>query len=304
MNASHADPPIRHHVAQVNGLRMHYASCGDESRPLLLFVHGFPEFWREWEAQLRHFGRDHHAVAPDTRGINETERPLELEAYRARHMVEDLRALIAHLGQERCVLVGHDWGGAICWAFAMAHAPLLRGMVMINAVHPGPYARELAHNPAQQAASAYMNFFRTPEAEEALMKDGCAELLAMFADDGRLPGWFDAPTRAAYLAAWSQPGSVRAGLNYYRASPLHPPSGADPADGLLKLDKSKLQVSVPTLVIWGERDRFLLPGCLDGLDEVVPNLRIERIAQAGHWVVHEQPQRINRLIADFVAALP
>lgn len=107
-----ADPPIRHHFAQVNGLRVHYASCGEPDRPLMLFVHGFPEFWREWQAQLMHFGRGWHAVAPDMRGINETEKPVDVKDYRVRHMVEDLRALIEHLGHVRCVLVGHDWGGA------------------------------------------------------------------------------------------------------------------------------------------------------------------------------------------------
>jgi pimeloyl-ACP methyl ester carboxylesterase len=281
---------------------MHYASCGEPDRPLLLFVHGFPEFWREWQAQLTFFGQEGwHAVAPDMRGINESEKPVELKDYRVRHMVEDLRALIEHLGQKRCVLVGHDWGGAISWAFAMAHPELLHGLVMINGVHPGPYARELAHNPAQQSASAYMNFFRTPDAESALIRDGCTGLLDMFAEGGSLPTWLDADTQAAYRAAWSQPGSVRAGLNYYRALPLHPPSADDAGARAFVVDTARLQVRVPTLVIWGERDRFLLPGCIDGLDEYVPDLRVVRIAEAGHWVVHEQPERVNRLIEEFAA---
>ncbi len=294
-----AGSAIQHHYAQVNGLRMHYASCGEPGKPLLLFIHGFPEFWYGWKAQLAHFADDYYAVAPDMRGINLSEGPAELKGYRVRNMVEDVRALIAHLGYERCVLVGHDWGGAISWAFGMAYPQHLHGMVMINAVHPGPYARELVQNPAQQAASAYMNFFCTPQADAELAKDGHAYLFGMFAEDSKLPAWMDATEQEAYVTAWSRPGSVKAGLDYYRASPLHPSSGEDKGASAVTFEHSALMVNVPTLLVWGERDRFLLTDCLDGLEAYVPQLRIVRIPDASHWIVHERPDEIHLLIGEF-----
>lgn len=285
---------------------MHYVACGDPGRPLMLFVHGFPECWLAWEAQLQAFGGDYYAVAPDTRGINESSGPDETRGYRVGKMVDDLLHLLDHLGHRTCVLIGHDWGGAIACAFAIAHSDRLRGLVLINAVHPAVYRRELVANPAQQAASAYMNFFLSEEAEAAVCANDHAYLLAMFEVTGpqgnALPSaWLDTPLREAYIRNWSRPGSVRAGLAYYRASPLHPASTTDPGAQGVVFDEDAMRVDVPTLVIWGERDRFLLQGCLKGLEQHIPDVRVLRIAEGSHWVIHEQGTRVNHMIAGFLA---
>ena len=297
---------IDHHYLMLNGYTAHYASCGTPGQPLLLFVHGFPESWVAWRGMLQSFGQRYHAVALDTRGINESRGPQDVRGYRAKELVADLVALLDHLGADRCILIGHDWGGAIACALAIAHPQRLNGLVMINAVHPGVYRRELAENAAQQTASAYMNFFISETAEAQLTANHHAELCAMFAEDGddgqtdALPVWFDAALQHEYRQAWSQPGSIRAGLSYYRASPLHPANDDDPGAQGVVFDDATLAVKVPTLVIWGERDRFLLPGCLDGLNRYIPDLRIERIADASHWIVHEQEARVTQLVAQFV----
>jgi len=281
-----------------NGMRLHYVESG--AGPLILFVHGFPEFWYAWKHQLTEFSRDHHAVALDMRGYNLSSNPPAVADYRARHLMEDLRLLIEHLGGRPCVMVAHDWGGAVAWSFAAAYPEYLRKLVIINAVHPVVFARELHDNPAQQKASDYMNFFRSDKAERVLSEEGCRRLLAMTCESWAGAAGVDAEERARYLAAWSQPGALTGGLNYYRASPLHPAENAADAQKLLALDAEALKVDIPTLVIWGERDQALLPGNLAGLDRHVTTLTIERIPEGSHWIVHEQPERVNRLIRDFL----
>ena len=289
---------LDHQFADVNGIRLHYVTAG--RGPLIVFVHGFPEFWYEWRRQLVEFARDHQAVAPDMRGYNLSGKPADLAQYRVPNMVEDLRALAVHLGHERFVLVGHDWGGVIAWAFAAAHPELLERLVIINAPHPAIFDREIRENPAQQSASRYMLTFRSPEAEGLLSADNYALLIEALSRD--LGERFTAADRAAYREAWSQPGALTGGLNYYRAAGVGPSGGdgalARPRGG----DVPPLIVRVPTLVIWGERDRALLTGNLVGLERFVPDLTIERIPDGSHWVVHEQPERINRLIRDFLGS--
>jgi pimeloyl-ACP methyl ester carboxylesterase len=211
--------------------------------------------------------------------------------------------LVQALGYQQCVLVGHDWGGALAFAMAIARPDMVRRLVILNAVHPWTFARALCHNPEQAAASEYMNMFRQPQASTTLLANDCAWLRSMLADaTGKAPDWFDAATEARYLAAWSQPGAIEAGLNYYRASPLHPPTATDPGACAVKIDPQSVQVTMPTLVLWGERDRHLLPACLDGLEQVVPHLRVQRLPDASHWIAHEQPDAVNRMIRAFVEA--
>ncbi len=287
-----------HAYADVNGVRLHYVSEG--RGPLILFVHGFPEFWYAWRRQLAEFGRDHRAVAPDMRGYNLSSKPADLAQYEVRHLVEDLRALADHLGATRFVLVAHDWGGVAAWAFAMAHPDRLAKLVIINAPHPGVFAREIGENPAQQKASRYMLTFRSPEAEQMLSADGYARMVEMFRRD--LGERFTDADRAAYVAAWSEPGALTGGLNYYRAAAVGPPAPDGAPARSFGGDPARLTVRVPTLVIWGEKDRALLPGNLDGLERFVPELTIRRIPDGSHWVVHEQPELVNRSIREFLAS--
>ncbi|HAM54884.1 MAG TPA: alpha/beta hydrolase, partial [Candidatus Rokubacteria bacterium] len=197
-------------------------------------------------------------------------------------------------------LVGHDWGGAVAWAFALAHPDRLAGLVIVNAPHPGVFARELRENPAQQRASRYMLVFRSPEAEALLAEDAYARMVRMFRED--LGPRFTEADRAAYVEAWSQPGALTGGLNYYRAAGVGPPAPDGAPARSFGGDPARLVVRVPTLVIWGERDRALLPGNLEGLERFVPDLRVRRVPHASHWVVHEEPDLVNGAIREFLAA--
>jgi pimeloyl-ACP methyl ester carboxylesterase len=164
---------------------------------------------------------------------------------------------------------------------------------MINSPHPYVFWRELTSNPAQQKASEYMNLFRLPKAERVLSENGYARLLGAF-------GGFDQTWSAELLQAWSQPGALTGGLNYYRASPLYPPTADDPGPRKLQFKAENFMVRVPTLVLWGERDTALLTGCLDGLEQCVPGLQLVRVPEASHWIVHEQPNLVCSEIEKFV----
>jgi pimeloyl-ACP methyl ester carboxylesterase len=290
---------MTHDYATVNGMRLHYAHAG--SGELMLFLHGFPEFWYAWKDQLAEFGKDHLAVAPDMRGYNLSEKPASLDAYQVTPIVEDIRALAAKLnGGKPFVLVGHDWGGVIAWALAIRHPEVVKKLVIVNAPHPGVFNRELNENPAQQRASQYMLFFRSPEAE-ARLSDGNYRALVGFFAELQQSGKFTEADVLAYVDAWSQPGALTGGLNYYRAARVGPPKDGK-RDSLEIGDTPRdLVVNVPTLVIWGEKDTALLTGNLVGLDRYVPNLTIERVPTGSHWVIHEEPAIVNRTIRAFLA---
>lgn len=283
------------------GVRLHCAEAGEPGRPLLLFVHGFPEFWYAWKDVLPAFADGWHAVAPDLRGFNLSDKPTDPTAYRPATLVADLEGLIRALGHDSAVVVAHDWGGALAWSLAIAMPQRVSRLVILNAPHPLPFSRALASDPAQQRASAYMNFLRSPGAERALAKDDFAAMDRFFLDVSAAP-WFDATPRAAYHEAWSRPGALSGGLAYYRASPLYPPTDEDPGARRLQLDPADFVVRVPTRVIWGEKDRALLPTLLDGLETVVPLLDVVRLPECSHWLVHEAPDRIVGLIREFAGA--
>ena len=294
---------IRHNFADVNGVRLHYASAGPAlgagAEKLVIFLHGFPEFWYAWRNQLAEFGRDFLAVAPDMRGYNLSSKPAAVQEYEMSRLVGDVRALAAHLGARSFYLVGHDWGGVVAWGAAIAFPELVEKLVIINAPHPAVFSRELRENPAQQQASQYMVLFRTPQAEALISANNFANFQEGILGELLRKGIFTEADRQAYLAAWSQPGAITGGLNYYRAAQAGPPDALlgeafDPTRGY-----PSLEVKAPTLVIWGEQDPYLLPGNLVGLERYVPNLTIERIPDATHWVVHEKSAQVNSLMRRF-----
>jgi pimeloyl-ACP methyl ester carboxylesterase len=298
-------PKLKHSFVKVNGVRLHCVSAGHG--PLVIFLHGFPEFWYEWKDQLAEFGKDHHVVAPDMRGYNLSEKPASVDAYRVPTLVEDIRALADHYrGGRKFVLVAHDWGGAVAWAFAIAHPDYLDKLVIINAPHPAVFARLLAQDADQQKASQYMLLFRSPAAEATLSANNYAPLVSAILGDLLKTGALTEADKAEYLKAWSQPGALTGGLNYYRASRVGPPVpsamekqiGASAAS--FAADPAHTTVRVPTLVIWGEKDTALTAKNLDGLDAYVPQLTIERVPEGSHWVIHEKPALINSYIRKFI----
>lgn len=291
--AAPAKPAWQDRYAEVNGVRLHYVEQG--KGPLILFLHGFPEFWYSWKDLLTDFGRDHRAVALDMRGYNLSAKPEPLDSYRVPVIVEDVRALAVKLKAKKFVLVGHDWGGVIAWAFAAQHPEMLDRLVIINAPHPTVFARLLASDPAQQKASSYFNLFTSPQAEQVLSANNFAMMQQAFGSA------LSEQDRKVYLAAWSRPGGLTGGLNFYRAAQLRSPAGAPPGQTAQPPAIQPLApITTPTLVIWGEKDTALLTGNLEGLDQYVKPLAIQRVPDAGHWVVHEKPAQVIQYIRDFL----
>lgn len=281
---------LRDEYVEANGVRLHYVTAG--SGELILFLHGFPEFWYAWKNQLAEFSKDHHAVALDMRGYNLSEKPCELSEYRVTKIVEDVREVANQLSPDaRIVLVGHDWGGYVAWVFAAAYPEMLGKLVIVNAPHPAIIAHLLRSDPDQQKASEYMSMFRSDQAESILCAnefDFLANKIMAFGKTSGIP----VEDKAEYIKAWSQEGAITGGLNYYRANDL--------AAARNSSTDAPSVVNVPTLVIWGMLDPSMVPKNLDGLEKYVPQLTIRRISDASHWLVHTHSAEVNRYIRDFL----
>jgi epoxide hydrolase 4 len=301
--ASQAAPPaIETKFAEVNGIRLHYAQAG--SGKLVLFLHGFPEFWEQWKTQLQDLGRDYLSVAPDMRGYHLSSISSDVSAYKIRTLVEDVRALADHLGHRKFVLVGQDWGGLIAWTFAMYYPERLEKLVIMNAPHPAIFERELRDNPAQQHASQYMLLFNTADAEKVLADQGYAALVYHVLSDGLKNGYTTEDEKLKYLSLWQDGKSITGGLAYYRAARLGPPpKPGDPWNVRKHLasDLPTFQVKVPTLVIWGMQDPYLLAGNLSGLARYVPDMQVKLFPDAPHWINRARSNEVNAALRDFLA---
>ena len=286
-----------------HGITLSCRAAGAAPAPRVLLLHGFPEAAFAWDGVMQALAPHARCLAPNLRGFEKSSSPAEVEAYRARHLMQDIEALIAHSGGPVDLLVAHDWGGALAWNLAAMRPELMKRLLIINSPHPATFLRELRANPAQQAASAYMNFLCRPDAEALLTENDFARLWPFFERMGGKT-WLNDDLRARYREAWSM--GLTGGLNFYRASPLRPPAPSDPrvAQALqaVQLPEALVTSRVPTAVLWGEGDHALLPCLLDGLDRWVPDLRLTRVPQASHWIVHEQPERVVEEIRRNLAA--
>jgi pimeloyl-ACP methyl ester carboxylesterase len=276
-----------------HGITLSCRAAGAAHAPRVLLLHGFPEAAFAWDGVMQALAPHARCLAPNLRGFEKSSSPAEVEAYRARHLMQDIEALITHSGGPVDLLVAHDWGGALAWNLAAMRPELMKRLLIINSPHPATFLRELRANPAQQAASAYMNFLCRPDAEALLAENDFARLWPFFERMGGKT-WLNDTLRARYREVWGM--GLTGGLNFYRASPLRPPWSADPrvAQALqaVQLPDALVTSRVPTAVLWGEGDHALLPCLLYGLDRWVPDLRLVRVPKASHWIVHEQPERV------------
>lgn len=290
------------------GITLECRVSGLAGRPVLLFLHGFPEGAFIWDELLLAFSRPenggYRCVAPYLRGFGPSTSPAEVEAYRAKHLVNDLAALIdteSAAGTVEC-LVAHDWGGAVAWNLANQQPGRMKRLAIINSPHPGAFLRELQHHAGQQAASQYMHFLCRPDAEALLAEDDFRRLFGFFdAPDGTAPAWLTDSVRAQYRALWQH--GLTGACNYYRASPLRPPREGDPGARAVTLPDSMLTVTMPTLVLWGMDDPALLPGLLHGLPGWVPQLQLQQVEKASHWIVHEHPERVALELKRFLQSI-
>lgn len=278
-------PNVTFRTCEVGGITLHYAEAGEG--PLVVLLHGFPEFWYSWRKQLPALAAaGFRAVALDLRGYNESSKPPEIDAYRLTELAKDVAGFIAQSGDVPCTVVGHDWGGAVAWFTAMLHGDLVERLIIVNSPHPVPYVREIRRSMRQKWRAKYQLFFQPPWLPELVMRRFRYRMLRRAL--ARL-GAFTAEEIDRYVEAWAKPGALRGMANYYRAAARR---GA--TRGLMR------PIAVPTLMIWGDRDPFFTRETLEGFGDYVPNLRIEHIPTAGHFVQTDAPDRVNELMIAFL----
>jgi len=284
-----------------NGITLSCRAAGERGRPVLMFLHGFPEAAFVWDELLEHFARPenggYRCVAPNLRGYEKSTQPTDVKQYRAKLLVQDIAALIEIEGAPIECLVAHDWGGAVAWNLANQLPHLTAKLAIVNSPHPGTFLRELKSNPKQQETSAYMNFLVRPDAEQLLRADDYRRLWAFFTDWGSAP-WLTEAVKQQYREVWD--ASLEGGCNYYRASPVRPPTAEDPGAAAITLPHDMLTVNLPTFVLWAMDDAALPPELIDGLGDYIPDLTLERVEGATHWIIHERPALVIDRLANFL----
>jgi pimeloyl-ACP methyl ester carboxylesterase len=276
--------------AQLDDVQLHYVESGDG--PLVVLLHGFPEFWFGWRRQIKTLvAAGFRVVVPDMRGYNLSSRPHGVADYDSNRLAADIRGLIRERGAESALLVGHDWGGTVAWTTAMNHPEVVDRLVILNAAHPRRLLQGL-RTPRQLRKSWYFFFFQPPWLPERFVRArGWWYLRHLLRDAG--PGALTAQDIDRYVEAWSRPGADTGMINYYRASVRTPPKRA----------QAQIRpISAPTLVIWGQRDPLLGAELAEPDHRDVPNLdRVERLPDASHWVHHDEPATVSQLLIDFFA---
>jgi epoxide hydrolase 4 len=293
---------VERRCAVAGDIRLHVIACGPVDAPALLFVHGFPEFWWAWREQLAYFSKRFRCYALDMRGFNLSSQPTEVAAYKSKLLIEDLLAVIKFASGEVTdsrgrvhAVVAHDWGGAIAWSLAAQHPECMTRFVVLNSPHSIPFADALAHDPEQIAASQYMNWLRATGAEAVLAENDFERLVKMAALSTE-------EEHLRYRECWSR--GLTGGCNYYRASPLHPDTEEAPGKAAAlaaALSPEHFRVELPTQIIWGTGDFALRPVLLNGIENHVPNLRVDRVDGASHWLARENATTVNALIEEFIS---
>lgn len=273
-----------------------------ETGPAVLLLHGFPEWSGAWEEVMAALP-GHRLFAPDQRGYGVSCRPEEITAYAAGKLARDVFDLIGALGLGHVHLVGHDWGASVAYACAFANDPRIASLTILNGVHPIPFQRAIASGGAQCAASQYIPWLCRPGSEEILAANGFARLRSLFAH-GMDMNWLSGARLEAYRDAWRDTQTLRAMVNWYRASPIvvGPPGQPLPADEVPDFPAGRMRVTIPHLLIWGMGDTALLPEARAGLEEFCNDLTVREIDGADHWLHHQKPVEVAGLIRDFTAA--
>ena len=281
---------LKHRYADLGDVRLHYVEAGEG--PLVLLLHGFPQFWYEWRHQIPALAETgFRVVAPDMRGYNLSDKPLGVGAYRVQVLVRDMERLILACGEQTAAVVGHNWGAIVAWFAAMRYPERVGRLAILNVPHPARFMDGLL-SPQQLLRSSYVFFFQIPWLPEEVIRAGNFTLLrSVLRRDPVRPGALTAEDIERYTEAMARPGVLTATLNYYRALLRHPRD----TQALLG------RIEAPVLVIWGEKDRALSRWLADPPLPWVPNLlRVERLPEASHWVAEDRPREVNALLLDFL----
>jgi pimeloyl-ACP methyl ester carboxylesterase len=282
------EDPVEKLLLKNGNIGLHAVAVGPQDGPLVVLLHGFPEFWYGWRKQIEPLAAaGFRVIAPDQRGYNLSSKPSGVAAYSLTELVSDVIAIADQLGQEKISLAGHDWGAAVAWSAALLHPERIAKLVVLNVPHPSVMRKFISTRPRQLSRSWYMFFFQLPWLPEAFFSafDFRAGALALLRSSR--PGTFSDEDLVQYRAAWSQPGAITSMINWYRA--LFRTRVKFP-------DKT---VRVPTRILWGERDSFLLAEMAQASLRYCVSAELVTFANATHWLQHEEPARVSELLIDF-----
>ena len=286
-------PPsqLEHLWFERNGFRLHAVAAGPKGGPLLILLHGFPEFWYSWRKQIGPLAEaGFRVVVPDQRGYNVSSKPQKITDYTIGNLVADVVYIAGALGRERFHLAGHDWGAAVAWSTALLAPERLNKLAILNVPHPAVFLRTLRGNPRQMRKSWYMAFFQLPRLPESGFSVNNFEGGIKALVGSSRPGTFTAEDLDAYREAWSNPGTVTAMINWYRAFfRTRPPLPKD------------TKVHVPTRILWGERDMFLLPEMAQESVFYCDYAELTYFPNATHWLQHEEPEAVTDALVKFFA---
>ncbi|HEY1066198.1 MAG TPA: alpha/beta hydrolase [Pirellulales bacterium] len=283
------EPAVRETFRTVNGLRLQVAEAGPLDGPLVILLHGFPDVWQNWRLQIAPLvAAGFRVLAPNQRGYGKSDKPTSLRAYNLDVLAADVDSLAATEGRMRYHLVGHDWGGIIAWWAAAKYPHRVAKLVACNAPHPGAFSRYLWRHPTQMLKSYYVGAFQLPWLPEMLLSAGGFRRLQTAVAAMARPDAFDETDRAARLAAWAEPGALTGMINYYRAALRRAPTSLS------------VRVTVPTLIVWGKRDKALEFGSAIESEKLADDVRLVEFAEAGHWVQHEETARVNAEMLTFL----
>lgn len=263
---------VKEGFADSNGVKIHYASLG--KGPLIVMIHGFPDYWYTWRRQMEGLADKYQCVAIDQRGYNLSDKPQGVENYDMRLLVGDVIAVIKHFGKDKAIIVGHDWGGAVAWQLALNAPQFVDRLIILNLPHPRGIMRELAHNPKQQAASAYARTFQT-EGSEAAIKP---EQLAFWVTDPE--------AKPKYIEAFKR-SDIKAMLSYYRRNYPRQPYQED--------SSPVVKTQMPVLMFHGLKDTALLSDALNNTwDWMGKDLTLVTIPDSGHFVQQDAADLVTR----------
>jgi pimeloyl-ACP methyl ester carboxylesterase len=284
-------PEVRNSRILTNGVHLHIVEAGPQDGPLVILLHGFPEFWYGWRRQIPALAEaGFHVCAPDQRGYNTSDKPLGLEAFRLDVLAQDVLGLIDALGSDTAAVVGHDWGAAVAWAVALFQTESIQRLAILNVPHPAVMRRTLRRSLRQLFKSWYIAFFQLPGIAEWLLQAHNWRLACGAMQGSSRDGTFSDQDLEAYRRAWSQPGAIRAMLHWYRALVRRPP--------VLPEDP---RIHVPTLMVWGTRDVALSREMAQPSIDLCDRGRLVFFESASHWVQHEEHEQVNGLLCSFLS---
>lgn len=318
---------LEHHNIVIDDVSVHYVASepngskktiekveqsAKPSKPTLVFLHGFPEYWHTWRAQLDFFSTNYRVIAPDLPGYNLSDKPQNTAFFEVSNLITFMVNFIKNVcPSEKVILVAHDWGGAIAWPLTAFYPQYIEKLIILNAAHPSTFTREMINNPQQRAKSAYIHELISAKAETLLCANNFQYLISKMMMSSNLVN-FSEEVKESYRQVWRQPGAVNGMLQYYRAMPqlAEEPSTENTAQNLITqhtpiksikaMKIPNIRIEVPTLILWGEQDQAFVNENLDGIENYVADCKIIRFPNTSHWLMHEKSPEINIAISEFI----